>query len=72
MCTVVCVEDSDLLETVGSLAEALGIDPFAISKHGPDNCLCGVDFQAVALASNRTVRNCVDDPGYPWPEYIFE
>jgi len=72
MCTLVRVGNSDLLETVGDLAEALGIEHSAISEHGPDNCLCGVEFEAVALAANRTVRNCVDDPGYPWPEYIFE
>lgn len=73
VCVMVCVgQDGELLETVGELASALGIDPKIISKYGADNCLCGADLDAAAKASGKNVRNCTDDPGYPWPEYIFE
>lgn len=72
MCTIVCVGDSDLLETVGGLASALGLEPEELSPYGKDSCLCGVDLEAAARKVGKTVRNCTDDPGFPWPEYIIE
>jgi len=72
MCTVVAIRDGDLIETVGELADALGIDAKTFSVDPRENCLCNADFAAAAKASGKLVRRADSDEGFPWPEYIFE
>jgi hypothetical protein len=65
MCTVASVNGVDV-ETVGALADALGMEPASIGDSGPEFCLCGVDLRALGF------RQATADEGYPFPEWIYD
>ena len=65
MCTVASVNGVDV-ETVGALADALGMEPASIGDSGSEFCLCGVDLRALGF------RQATADEGYPFPEWIYD
>lgn len=74
MCTeaeVVKGSERIYCETVGALANALGIPIGEIKSIGPsapeaDDCLCGIRWNELGA------RRATDEEGWPFPGYIIE
>lgn len=64
MCTAVMVkwgEKYTYCETVGKLAETLGVSPESVSKDGPEFCLCNARFEE--LGARKATEAETDDWG---------